>query len=72
MDIMHDFLEGALQYETKLLLHHLTSTGILSLNDINNAVQSFNYGFADSNNKPSVINHLSLDNNSLKQSGNCK
>ena len=50
----------------------MTSVGILTLDDINNAIQSFSYGFADSKQqiKPSTINHLSLDNNSLKQSGN--
>jgi hypothetical protein len=69
MDIMHDILEGSLQYETKLLLHHIISNGILSLDDINSAIQSFDYGFVDMNNKPSLINHLSLDTNALKQSG---
>ena len=65
MDIMHDFLEGALQYEIKLFLHHVTTTGILSLDDLKYAIQSFDYGFADASNKPSVIYNLSLQNNNL-------
>ena len=44
---------------------------MLSLDDISNAIQSFDYGYIDTSNKPSIMSHLSLETNSLKQSGKC-
>lgn len=71
MDIMHDFLEGGLQYEVKELLKHLISTRLLSLQEVNAAIESFSYGYSDVTDKPSPISSttLSSTDHSLKQSG---
>lgn len=73
MDIMHDILEGVLQYEVKEMLKFFKSSRVLSLAEINNAIESFPYGYADAADKPSPILDNTLDStesNSLKQKGN--
>ena len=68
-DIMHDILEGALQYETKELLIYVTQERrLISLSFLNQQIESFPYGYCDSSNKPSTITLTSHDH-SLKQSG---
>uniref|UniRef100_A0A1X7T9Z5 Uncharacterized protein n=1 Tax=Amphimedon queenslandica TaxID=400682 RepID=A0A1X7T9Z5_AMPQE len=67
-DIMHDILEGALQYETKELLIYVTQERrLISLSFLNQQIESFPYGYCDSSNKPSIITLTSHDH-SLKQS----
>ena len=60
MDAMHDLLEGVLQYETKELIKHLISERLISLQDINDAIVSFPYGYADVVNKPLPIADTTL------------
>ena len=58
MDIMHDLLEGIVQYEVKLVLKYLIedrNPPLMSLDNLNRRVASYNYGFAESKNKPSEI-----------------
>ena len=65
-DIMHDLLEGCLQYETKELLKHfvLIKQKDFYIRRIKNArVEVFPYSYPDLLNKPSPIRY------SLKQSG---
>ena len=71
MDIMHDILEGSLQYEVKELLKYLTSSRLISLDQVNVAIQSFPYGSTDITDKPSPIPPTTLDSedNRLKQLG---
>lgn len=70
-DIMHDILEGTLQ----LTLRHLISYFIrdmkyFTLKDLNKRISSFNYGYADSRNKPSEISKNTFSSSdTLKQSG---
>ena len=47
MDIRHDILEGSLQYEVKELLKHLIFTRMITLVEVNNAIESFPYGYSD-------------------------
>ena len=54
-DIMHDFLEGLLPIEMKLVLAELVAQGLFSLQDFNSRLHSFSYGFNDQSNKPSPI-----------------
>ena len=72
MDIMHDILEGSLQYEVKELLKYLISSRLITLDQVNEAIQSFSYGYSDVADKPSLIASTTLDSadNRLKQSGN--
>lgn len=52
---MHDILEGCLQYDLKVVLHQLIVVDkLVSLEELNNRVQSFAYG-VDSKNKPQPI-----------------
>ena len=73
MDVMHDILEGTLQYEVKELLKYLTSRGICTLHHINCKIKSFPYGFSEVVNKPSEItaDHLSSNDHKLRQNGKC-
>lgn len=56
VDIMHDLLEGVVQFEIKHLLLHLTSTKIINIEEINRRIFVFNYGRIDRCTKPSPIN----------------
>ena len=65
-DIMHDVLEGVLQYETKeLLIYIILERRLISLSFLNRHIESFPYGYCD---KPSMITLISHDH-SLKQTG---
>ncbi len=61
-DVMHDILEGVGGYETKLVLNSLIEQKLLTLDQLNNRLTSFDYGFSDSHNKPSVIKPQDLKN----------
>ena len=72
MDIMHDVLEGVLQYEVKELLKYLVlSEKRLSIHYINRRLSMFPYGYSDVSNKPSEISldHLSSSDHKLRQNG---
>ena len=71
MDIMHDVLEGALQYEVKELIKYLIDSNYCTLNSINRKIASFPYDCLDVTAKPSEIsadNLRSLDHK-LRQNG---
>ena len=70
-DIMHDCLEGCVQYEVKELLKYLSSSGILSVSTIQNLIQSFPYSGLDAKNRPSPITDATLasPDHGLKQTG---
>ena len=55
-DIMHDFLEGLIPLELKLVLEELSvGQRKFTLNELNMRILSFNYGFVEQCNKPSAI-----------------
>ncbi|XP_064625579.1 uncharacterized protein LOC135486591 [Lineus longissimus] len=60
-DIMHDILEGVGLIEVKLVLKAIITEGVLTLDVINDRIVSFDYGFPESSNKPSVITEQSLN-----------
>lgn len=68
---MHDVLEGVLPLEIKELIKQLIGDGIITLSELNEAIETFPYGRTDSQNKPSQINHttLSSSDHSLRQTG---
>ena len=72
-DVMHDVLEGVLQYEVKLLLRHLIlEEKLCTLAQINSRLTSFDYGYQMSKDKLSPITDSrihSTDSNLLGQSG---
>lgn len=68
-DIMHDILEGTLQYEVKEMLYLFTVTKrYFSLSTLHRLISGFPYHYSDASNKPSVINLHSTDNK-LNQKG---
>lgn len=60
VDIMHDLLEGVVQYELKLVFQYLIKNYI-SLISLSERIDSFNYGYTQRRNRPS---RLKLDDNS--------
>lgn len=69
LDIMHNVLEGCLQYETKELLKYLLlQKNLFSLNHLNNRID---YSYFDATDKPVAIamNSLLAPDHALKQRG---
>lgn len=71
-DIMHDILEGVLQYETKeLLKNYIREERYFTLDTLNEKIAKYDFGYYNDTNKPSPISEakLSSNDNSLKQHG---
>ncbi len=65
---MHDILEGVALLEVKLILKHFIYAEKLStLEQFSDRLISFDYGFANVKNKPSVILSLRTSENPIKQ-----
>ncbi|XP_063918286.1 uncharacterized protein LOC135133729 [Zophobas morio] len=62
VDIMHDLLEGVIQLELKLFFKFLISEKIITLEDINDRIKSFNFGHNYQCTKPSPISLDKLGN----------
>lgn len=45
VDVMHDVLEGSVPFVLKHFFKHIIQSNILQLEEINNRIKSFNYGF---------------------------
>ncbi len=57
---MKDLLEGVAAYEVKLFLDHCTSQKYFTLAMLYERIQTFDYGYSESMNKPSLIDPVSL------------
>ena len=72
-DILHDVLEGALQYETKLMLREfICHDRYFSLEQLNQIIESYDFGYLETKNRPTPVALCSLTTDSdysLKQSG---
>jgi hypothetical protein len=70
-DVMHDILEGVLQYECKYLLVQLVSEKLITLEALNSRLMNLDVGYMDKTNQPSPITPAALTENSrnLKQNG---
>ena len=71
-DIMHDVLEGVLQYEIKLLLHHMINDeNYFYLHAFNSKLQSLELSSTEKKNKPTsiLLKTLRSKGNFLKQNG---
>lgn len=71
-DLMHDILEGALQYEVKLLLHvMIEEKNYFDLGNFNSRLENLELGYMESKNRPTLISIKTYNSkgNSLKQSG---
>ncbi|XP_070519717.1 uncharacterized protein [Cardiocondyla obscurior] len=56
IDVMHDFLEGICQRDLNLFFSFCNKQEIISLTDLNDKVQAFDYGLHNGPNLPSIIN----------------
>ena len=71
-DVMHDVLEGLLQYEIKLMLQELVYTeSYVSLGELNTRLECLELGHMESKDRPSQITQTTLQSSgsSLKQNG---
>ncbi|PIK52380.1 hypothetical protein BSL78_10692 [Apostichopus japonicus] len=62
VDVMHDIFEGIAPLEVKLILKQLIDNGSFTLEEINERISSFSYGFTDKRNQPTLIHQNSLRN----------
>ena len=71
-DVMHDILEGSLQYEVKELLKHCIHTeNYFTLDQLNNKINEFPYVLTDKAARPAMIapTVLGSADHSVKQKG---
>lgn len=69
-DIMHDILEGALQYEAKLVLNKFINVDrYLTIDELNSLIECFEFGQGKSRPTPIEGKTLSSSDNALKQNG---
>ncbi|KAA0712534.1 hypothetical protein E1301_Tti019070 [Triplophysa tibetana] len=68
VDIMHDVLEGVAPLEVKLMLRHfIYEEKRFSLEQLNERIAGFGYGYENQKNKPSVIVNLKTSENAIRQ-----
>ena len=61
-DTMHDFLEGVIPMEVKMILNHLIDEERITILELNSRISAFSYGFVDKQNAPSAISETALAN----------
>lgn len=71
-DIMHDVLEGVLQYEVKLVLRHCVDSKFIKVKTLEKLMEAFEYSYLEVRSRPTPIDKKILNNhdNSLRQNGN--
>lgn len=72
-DVMHDLLEGALQYEVKLMLQEMIQIEkFFILDDFNTRLSNLDLGYMEMKDRPTPIASVTLASpgHSLKQAGN--
>ena len=72
-DVMHDVLEGCAPYVVKELLKYLDQNSIVTLDELNDQIETFPYVPLDARNKPTQIpgTTFSSSDHTLKQKGTC-
>ena len=73
-DVMHDILEGVIQYELKLLIRHCIAAGYFRASALETIMARFELGFMEASSRPSPISPkiIRSKDNSLKQNGRLK
>ena len=67
-DIIHDLLEGMISYELKALLtHFITTAKYFILEEFNDCLANFEYGYTEVSDRPSIIADIKPDTK-LRQS----
>ena len=69
-DVMHDLLEGTVQYVMKLILQYCVSQNFISLELFNQRLMKFEYGYGELSDKPTPITSRTFqsDSKNLHQS----
>lgn len=75
LELMHDNLEGVANYDMSVLIYYLIYVANfetkITLDLLNNRIQSFDYGYIEIGNKPPVITReMLVDNKKLKMKAN--
>ena len=69
-DIMHVLLEGAIPYTMKAMLYcFVIENKFVSINTINEIIQSFKYSVSESSDKPCPLSSNSLEEGRIHQTG---
>lgn len=71
-DVMHDVLEGALQYEVKVMLQEMVyEENYFSLAELNSRISALELGYMEAKDRPSPISvqKLSGQGHTLNQAG---
>ena len=70
-DVMHDLLEGTLQYETELILKHVIGQRYVTYKDFADLLEGLELGYMEMDNRPTVIpaRVISSDDKHLGQKG---
>jgi len=71
-DIMHDVLEGVLQYEVKLMLYQMINVNYhFTLEVLNSRLENMELSSSECKKRPTSLeqNNLNSDGSSLKQNG---
>lgn len=67
-DAMHDILEGVAPLEVKLLLCKCIAEGLLSLEELNDGLLNFNYGYTETDKPVPILSRALQSENSIRQS----
>ena len=59
-DVMHDILEGTLQFEAKLVLQHIVRERYVSYSMFAGALAGLELGYMEADNKPSEISSATI------------
>ena len=72
-DVMHDILEGTLQYEAKLILQHAITMKYISYSMFESTLAGLELGYMEADNKPCQISSATLlsSEKTLGQKGTC-
>ena len=73
-DVMHDLLEGTLQYETKLILKHVINQRYITYKTFADLLEGLELGYMEMDNKPTMIpaRVITSDDKHLGQKGTNK
>ena len=70
-DVMHDILEGVVQYELKLFIQHSIDSGYFRARSLESIMAGFELGYMEASSRPTPISPKTIrsKDNSLKQNG---
>lgn len=62
-DVMHDLLEGTLQYEAKLILKHAIHERYFTYKRFSESLQALELGYMEADNRPTMISSETINSN---------